>query len=108
MSFEMTGAPIGSIRILVLFAALSFGVCQPSVAQDYDLAAPGSAQAAPVGGGVTLLQNVRIFDGKSAALSAPSNVLVKGHTIERISTAPIGNVGSGPRTIDGKGRAQMP
>jgi len=108
MSFEMTGAPIGSIRILVFFAALSFGVCQLSVAQDYDLAAPGSAQAASVGGGVTLFQNVRIFDGKNAALSAPSNVLVKGHTIERISTAPIANVGSDARTIDGNGRVLMP
>ena len=36
-------------------------------------------------GGGTLFQNVRIFDGKSAALSAPSNVLVRGSTIERIS-----------------------
>ena len=40
-------------------------------------------------GGATLFQNVRIFDGKSAALSAPSNVLVKGNTIERISVTPI-------------------
>ena len=38
---------------------------------------------------VTLFQNVRIFDGKSAALSAPSNVLVSGNTIERISASPI-------------------
>jgi imidazolonepropionase-like amidohydrolase len=108
MSMEITGASIGSIRILVFFAVLSFGICQPSVAQDYDLAAPGLVEAAPVGGGVTLFQNVRIFDGKSAALSAPSNVLVKGHTIERISTAPIANVGSNARTIDGNGRVLMP
>ena len=32
---------------------------------------------------LTLFQNVRIFDGKSAALSAPSNVLVKGNVIEQ-------------------------
>ena len=108
MSLEMTGAPIGSIRILAFLAALWFGVCQPSVAQDYDLAAPAQTQAAPVGGGVTLFQNVRIFDGKSAALSAPSNVLVKDHTIERISTTPIANVGSDARTIDGNGRVLMP
>ena len=55
-----------------------------------------------------MFQNVRIFDGKSAALSAPSNVLVKGNTIERISTAPIANVGSDARTIDGNGRVLMP
>ena len=55
-----------------------------------------------------MFQNVRIFDGKNAALSAPSNVLVKDHTIERISTAPIANVGSDARTIDGNGRVLMP
>src|SRR5215472_10205612 len=36
-----------------------------------------------------LLRNVRIFDGKSATLSAPANVLVQGNKIERISTGPI-------------------
>ena len=34
---------------------------------------------------VTLFNNVRVFDGKSSALSAPSNVLVRGNLIERIS-----------------------
>ena len=47
---------------------------------------PG-ASPSTTGGSITLFQNVRIFDGKSAALSAPSNVLVKGNTIERISSA---------------------
>lgn len=37
-----------------------------------------------------LFENVRIFDGKGAtSLSAPSNVLVNGNLIERISTDPI-------------------
>ncbi len=40
-------------------------------------------------GAQTLFTNVRIFDGKSAALTAPSNVLVTGNRIERISTSPI-------------------
>ena len=39
--------------------------------------------------GVTLFQNVRVLDGKSSTLSAPSDVLVKGNTIERISASPI-------------------
>ena len=43
----------------------------------------------PASAGSTLFQNVRIFDGKSVLLSVPSNVLVKGNLIERISTAPI-------------------
>ena len=47
------------------------------------------AASATVSGATTLFQNVRIFDGKSATLSAPSNVLVSGNTIERISVNPI-------------------
>ena len=47
---------------------------------------------------VTLFQNVRIFDGKSATLSAPSNVLVRGNKIETISTNPS-------RSIAGRTRA---
>jgi imidazolonepropionase-like amidohydrolase len=56
-----------------------------------------------------LFQNVRIFDGKSAMLSAPSNVLVGGNKIEKISIAAI-PVESGPGTtiIDGGGRVLMP
>jgi imidazolonepropionase-like amidohydrolase len=55
----------------------------------------------------TLFNNVRIFDGKSATLSAPSNVLVKGNTIERISTAPIA-ADAGTTVIAGDGRTLMP
>lgn len=54
-----------------------------------------------------LFQNVRIFDGKSAALSGPSNVLVKGKTIERISTSPI-KVEGIVRIIEGGNRTLMP
>ena len=36
-----------------------------------------------------LFENVRIFDGKGAALSAPSNVLVQDNVIARISTDPV-------------------
>ena len=81
---------------LVLAAALSIGLCQASLAQQ----APGA---------VTLFQNVRIFDGKSNALSAPSNVLVRGNKIERISTAPIaGDRRADTRIIEGGGRTLMP
>jgi len=55
----------------------------------------------------TLFTDVRIFDGKSASLSAPSHVLVKGNTIERISTAPIA-ADAGTRVIAGGGRTLMP
>jgi imidazolonepropionase-like amidohydrolase len=58
---------------------------------------------------VTLFQNVRIFDGKSAQLSAPSFVLVRGNRIERISTTPIPTDRRADTVIiDGAGRTLMP
>ena len=94
----------------LLLAALLTGLCQPSMGQDYILEAPGSeAPATSASGGATLFQNVRIFDGKSAALSAPSNVLVRGSTIERISASPITvDANSDVRVIAGNGRVLMP
>jgi imidazolonepropionase-like amidohydrolase len=59
------------------------------------------AQQAPA----VLFQNVRIFDGKSAALSAPSNVLVRNNKIEQISVAPIK---ADAQVIDGGERVLMP
>jgi hypothetical protein len=47
-------------------------------------AGPGPAAAAQAPARVTLFSNVRIFDGKSDTLSAPSNVLVRGNLIEKI------------------------
>ena len=79
------------LRPSLLLAALLVWLCPASLAQDFDLAAPGAVPP-PVlvsGGPATLFQNVRIFDGKSATLSAPSNVLVRNHVIERISVSPI-------------------
>jgi imidazolonepropionase-like amidohydrolase len=61
----------------------------------------------PVSAGVTVFENVRIFDGKSGALSSPSNVLIKGNIIERISTAPIA-AEPGMTVIAGRGRTLMP
>ena len=61
----------------------------------------------PASAGSTLFQNVRIFDGKSGSLSAPSNVLVKSKTIERISAAPI-VAEPGVTVLAGGGRTLMP
>jgi imidazolonepropionase-like amidohydrolase len=55
----------------------------------------------------TLIQNVRIFDGKSERLSAPAHVLVRGNRIERISVTPLALV-AGATVIDGGGRTLMP
>lgn len=58
---------------------------------------------------VTLFNNVRIFDGKSDTLSAPSNVLVRGNLIEKISTDPIPTDRRGDTLlIDGGGKTLMP
>ena len=61
----------------------------------------------PASTGSTLFQNVRVFDGKSGSLSAPSYVLVKGNTIERISAAPIA-ADPGVTILAGGGRTLMP
>ncbi|WP_376711673.1 metal-dependent hydrolase family protein [Bradyrhizobium altum] len=61
----------------------------------------------PANASATLFQNVRIFDGKSASLSVPSNVLIKGNIIERISTEPIA-AEPGLTAIAGNGRTLMP
>jgi imidazolonepropionase-like amidohydrolase len=83
----------------MLAAVLSIGLCHA-----------GLAQPAPsADGGTTLFQNVRIFDGRNAALSAPSNVLVRGNKIVTISTKPIAvDRRADTRIIDGKGRTLMP
>jgi imidazolonepropionase-like amidohydrolase len=58
---------------------------------------------------VVLFQNVRVFDGKSGVLSGPTNVLVRGNKIERISTAPIPTDRSAnTQIIEGGGRTLMP
>lgn len=72
------------------------------------LAAAARAQGSPSANtGATLFQNVRIFDGKGASLSASSNVLVRGNIIERISTEPIA-ADPGVSVITGNGRTLMP
>ena len=56
-----------------------------------------------------LFENVRIFDGKAASLSAPSHVLVRGNKIVRIALAPIGGEDrAGGAVINGAGRTLMP
>ena len=68
------------------------------------------AQDSPqASGAVTLFENVRIFDGKSGTLSAPSNVLVGGNKIQAISTQPIAvDRRADTRIIAGGGRTLMP
>ena len=53
-----------------------------------------------------LFENVRIFDGRGAELSPPSNVLVRGNLIDAISVEPI--PAEDATRIDGGGRTLMP
>lgn len=58
---------------------------------------------------VTIFENVRIFDGKNPSLSAPSNVLVRGNIIERITTDQIpADRRADTQIIRGGGRVLMP
>ena len=83
-----------------LLAALLIGTCQPVSAQGTPASAPASS---------TLFRGVRIFDGKGAALSASSDVLITGNIIERISANPITVDGkANVRVVSGDGRVLMP
>jgi imidazolonepropionase-like amidohydrolase len=55
-----------------------------------------------------LLRNVRIFDAKSAVVSGASNVLIRNHKIEKISTAAIAVDTTQTTTLNGGGRVLMP
>jgi imidazolonepropionase-like amidohydrolase len=88
----------------LVLAVLLVGLCQTGQAQVAPAASPSNA-----GGAITLFQNVRIFDGKSAALSAPVNVLIRGNIIEKISAEAIAtDRRSDTVLIDGAGRTLMP
>jgi imidazolonepropionase-like amidohydrolase len=93
---------------LVLAAALVVALCQASRGQS-ELDAPDAAPPITVASGATtLFRNVRIFDGKTG-LSAPSNVLVRGNTIERISVNPITvDTNGSVQVIAANGRVLMP
>ncbi len=91
---------------------MKLSLCQSIVAATSIVGVWGQAlaqQAPAATDAATLFQNVRIFDGKSGAISGPSNVLVKGRTIARISSAPIVVDGDARVTIiAGNGRVLMP
>ena len=81
-----------------------------SIAVSAWLCSIGSAAAAQTTvAEATLFQNVRIYDGTGKSLSPPSNVLVRGNRIERISRAPLPvDPVVGSIVIDGGGRTLMP
>lgn len=100
-----------SHRLTVRFlgALVSIGVVASVGAHQVMQQDPGGTlpeTASAIAPSATLFTNVRIFDGTHGRLSAPSNVLVQGTTIARISAAAIDAPGA--RRIDGRGRTLMP
>lgn len=86
--------PFGKLPL----AALTIGIFVAAVGHAQDTQSP-----------VVLFENVRIFDGNSNNLSAPSNVLVRGNKIERISSAPLPtDRRADTRIVQGNGRTLMP
>lgn len=85
------------IAIIVLAAQLSYAQNQPA-------SNPQTPSSTSV-----LFERVRIFDGTSEQLSAPSNVLVVDNKIQTISTSPITPPADADVTrIDGNDRVLMP
>lgn len=81
---------------------LSSVACLSAVAFSQEAAAAADSPA-------LLLENVRVFDGKSARLSSPSHVLIVGPVIKTISQQPIAGLESTEVIrIDGEGRVLMP
>lgn len=80
------------MRVLLLLIFLSGGsfIC-PTLAQQEQI----------------LLENVRVFNGKSQAVSPSVNVLISGNIIQAISTAPV-SVDQHTIKINGRGRTLMP
>jgi imidazolonepropionase-like amidohydrolase len=87
---------------LVAIKVVLLTLCFSAAAQQPDASAPSADSE-------TLFQNVRVFDGKSGALSAASNVLVKGNIIASISAADIAvDPKLQVKVIAGGGRVLMP
>lgn len=86
--------------------ALKIGMASAVFAVSLVAILPALAQQPPTGTS-TLFTNVLIFDGVGDTLSEPSNVLVTGNLIERISTSNI-DVDADAIVVNGEGRTLIP
>lgn len=104
----------GSVRTLGVLVVLSCAACRDparTIVADsktpplFELVAVPPTPSTPAT--AVLFTNVKIFDGRSDALSAPSDVLVRGNKIASIE--PAGSQApANVKTIDGGGRTLMP
>jgi imidazolonepropionase-like amidohydrolase len=100
---KTTFHPLAPIALLVAVGLL--GCLAPDI-QAQDNHSPANTRDTSSS---TLFENVRIFDGKSAQLSASSYVLVRGNKIEKISSTPIPtDRRADTKLIDCGGRTLMP
>lgn len=89
---------LGTLLILLIGFITQTGFAQDQLSPENQSQEPTSV----------LFENVRIFDGTSEQLSAPSNVLVAGNKIQTISTGSIPAPEGGVTRINGEGRVLMP
>ena len=89
---------IGALLVVIMGFVAQFSYAQSQPATVAQPPAPTS----------TLFENVRIFNGTSAQLSAPSNVLVVDHKIQKISTTSIPAPADAITRINGNGHTLMP
>ena len=88
-----------------LLCAVLAAMASVPVARAQGNATPAAAAPPPA----VLFRDVRVFDGRRAALWGPVDVLVRGPTIARIAASPMAVDGAAPTTvIDCKGRTLMP
>ena len=81
----------------------------PFAAAAWVLAGTATAQpASPATPTAVLFENVRVFDGRSARLTAPTQVLVVGNTIREIAPAPKLDPAWSVTRVAGGGRTLMP
>lgn len=96
-SITQSPRPAARATLLMCFVLVFCPVGSSVQAQDADTAS------------VTVFSDVRVFDGKSAQLSPPLNVLVRGNMIEKISPDPIPTDRRASTTlINGNGNTLMP
>jgi imidazolonepropionase-like amidohydrolase len=101
--------PISQKRCLPILRTLSTHITLGAALMLPTVKLVAQISQTPPPAATVLFQNVRIFDGTHDQLSAPSNVLVRGNTIERISTSPIKiDRSATTKIIEGNGRTLMP
>jgi len=91
------------------YAGILFALILAHPVAAHPVAAPSVGQAvAPVAAAPaeTLFRNVRVFDGKSDRLSAPTSVLVRGNVIAAIGET--AGASPGATVVEGGGRTLMP